>query len=60
MAAAAAITGAYKVRPSPPALTPFKVAIAGRRAALARRENVRVHARHMLQPGFAPVEASSR
>src|SRR5713226_5862587 len=38
------------------ALPPFEVAVAGRRASLAGRQDVRVHAQAHRTPGVAPLE----
>ena len=49
---------AYQVGAPTPALTSFKVTIAGRSAALAGSKNIRVHAQAHGAAGFAPVKTS--
>src|SRR5260370_1509282 len=48
--------GAHEVRAAAGALPAFEVAVAGRRASLAGRQDVRVHAQAHRAPGVAPLE----
>ena len=57
IAAAAAICGRDEVRAPAAALAALEVAVGGRGAALARLQDVRVHAQAHRAAGLAPVEA---
>src|SRR5262245_60423327 len=50
----------HEVRPPAGALAALEVPVGRRRAALARREDVRVHAEAHRAPGLAPLEARAR
>ena len=58
-AVAAATAGLTQVRPPARALAALEVAVRGRGAALARLEDVRVHAQAHRAAGAAPLEAGS-
>ena len=49
--------GADQVRPASSALTALEISIRGRRAALARLQDIGVHSQAHAAPGFAPLEA---